>query len=102
MKTDTMFVNNLEDTIRQRGAMDKLTSDKAQVEIRGIICAYMFGTCKSEPHQRHQNPPERKYQHFKSITNHMMERTGSPASICILIVAYVCYILKYTTRLILK
>ena len=46
MKTDKQFVNTLEDTIRQRGAMDKLMTDSAQVEITGrfkyILRAYII------------------------------------------------------------
>ena len=33
MKTDKEFINTLEDQIRKRGAMDKLISDRAQVEM---------------------------------------------------------------------
>ena len=33
MKNDKEFINTLEDNIRKRGAMDKLISDRAQVEI---------------------------------------------------------------------
>ena len=33
LKTDKSFVNTLEDVIRKRGAMTKLISDRAQVEI---------------------------------------------------------------------
>ena len=33
METDSQFVNTLEDVIRHRGAMTKLVSDSAQVEI---------------------------------------------------------------------
>jgi hypothetical protein len=33
MSTDKQFVNTLEDNIRYRGAMDKLISDQAQLEI---------------------------------------------------------------------
>ena len=46
MKTDKEFVNTLEDTIRKRGAMDKLISDRAQVEIakkaHDIMRAYVI------------------------------------------------------------
>ena len=56
MKTDKQFVNILEDVIRQRGAMDKLISDRAQVEITGrvkdILRAYVIGNWCSEPHQQ--------------------------------------------------
>jgi hypothetical protein len=33
MKADKQLVNTLEDNIRNRGAMDKLISDRAKVEI---------------------------------------------------------------------
>ena len=33
IKTEKEFVNTLEDQIRKRGAMDKLISDSAKVEI---------------------------------------------------------------------
>ena len=46
-KMDKQCVNALEDTIRQRGAMDKLVSDSAQVEttchVEDIIHAYVIG-----------------------------------------------------------
>ena len=32
MKTDAKFVNTLEENIRERGAMDKLVSDRAQAK----------------------------------------------------------------------
>jgi hypothetical protein len=33
MSNDKQFINTLEDNIRYRGAMDKLISDRAQLEI---------------------------------------------------------------------
>ena len=33
MKNDKMFVNTLQDNIRQQGAMDKLIGDRAQVKV---------------------------------------------------------------------
>ena len=35
MITDKQFVNTFEDIIQKRGAMDKLISDNAQVEVSG-------------------------------------------------------------------
>ena len=65
--------------VRQRGTMNKLISDSAQIEITGrvkdALRAYVIDNWSSEPQQQHQNPTERKYQHIKSSTNHMMERT---------------------------
>ena len=56
MKSDKQFVNTLEDNIRQRGAMDKLLSDRAQVEISkkvlDILRALYIGDWQSEPHRQ--------------------------------------------------
>ena len=47
MKTDKQFVNTFEDVIRQRGPMNILISDSAQVETRGrthdTLRAYVIG-----------------------------------------------------------
>ena len=84
MKTEKQFVNTLEDNIRERGAMSRLLSDRAQVEISsrvvGILRALHIGQWQSEPHQQHQNPCERRYQTLKTMTNTLLDRSGSPAS----------------------
>ena len=65
MKTDKQFVNVLLDNIRHRGAMTKLISDRAQVEIsnkvQDILRNFMIADWQSTPHQKHQNPAERYY-----------------------------------------
>ena len=57
MKTERQFVNTLQDVIRERGAMDKLLSDRAQVEIsdrvKDILRAYHIGDWQSEPLQQY-------------------------------------------------
>jgi hypothetical protein len=57
MKTEKQFVNTLEDNIHKRGAMSRLLSDLAQVEISGrvvgILRALYIGQWQSEPHQQH-------------------------------------------------
>jgi hypothetical protein len=64
MKTDKQFVNALQDNIQHRGAMTKLISDHAQVEIskkvEDILRHYIIGDWQSEPHYQHQNPTERR------------------------------------------
>ena len=54
MKSDKQFANTLEDNIRTRGAMDKLISDRAQVEISkrvlDILRALFIDDWQSEPH----------------------------------------------------
>ena len=63
MKTDKQFVNTLENNIRQWGAMTKILSDRAQLEmsnkVKDILRALCIGNWQSEPHQQHQNPAER-------------------------------------------
>ena len=60
MKNEKQFVNTLEDNVRERGAMSRLLSDRAQVEISsrvvGVLRALHIGQWQSEPHQQHQNP----------------------------------------------
>ena len=54
MKMDKQFVNVLQDNIRRRGAMSKLISDRAQVEIsnrvRDMLKNYLIKDWQSELH----------------------------------------------------
>ena len=98
MKTDRQFINTLEDTIRSYGAMDKLVSNRAQVEIsnrvQDILRAYGIASWQSEPNQQHQNPAERHYQTVKRFTNTILNRTAAPEFAWLLCVQYVCYVLN--------
>ena len=98
MKTDHQFINTLEDTIRSYGAMDKLVSDRAQVEIsnrvQDILRAYGIASWQSEPNQQHQNPAERHYQIVKRFTNTILNCTAAPEFAWLLCVQYVCYVLN--------
>ena len=100
IKTDRQFVNTLEDNIRQRGAPNKLISDRAQVEISNkvlnILRALVIGDWQSEPHQQQQNPAERRYQTVKTTANRVMDRSGAPAYTWLLCLTYVCYLLNHT------
>ena len=101
MKTDKQFVNTLEDNIRRRGAPTKLISDSAKVEIsqkvKDILRALCISDWQSEPYQQQQNPAERRYQTIKSVTNTILDRTGSPASLWLLCLMYVCFLLNNTS-----
>jgi hypothetical protein len=59
MKFDSDFVMTLQDNIRERGAMDKLLSDRAKVEIsnkvKDILRHYVIGDWQSEPYHEHPN-----------------------------------------------
>ena len=100
MKSDKEFINTLEDNVHQRGAMSKLISDRAQVEISKKVLDYLralvIGNWQSEPYQQHQNPTECCYQQAKTMMNTIMDRTGSPAYLWLLCLMYVCFILNYT------
>ena len=100
MKTDKHYINTLENNIRTHGAMDKLISDCAQVEISkkvlDILRAYQIGAWQSEPHQQHQNPAKRRYQTIKTMTNTILDCTGSPPSVWLLCLMYVCFLLNHT------
>ena len=83
MKTNDEFVNTLEDNIRERGAMTKLISDRAQAEIsnkvQDILHTLVIKSWQSEPHQQHQNFAERRYQTIKTVVNTILDRVGAPA-----------------------
>jgi hypothetical protein len=102
MKTDREFVRTLEDQIRKRGAMDKLVSDRAQLEtskkVLDILRNYRIDDWQSEPYHEHQNFAERRYQTVKETTNKVMDRVGAPPCTWLLALVYVCFILNHTAH----
>ena len=96
MKSGKQFVNTLEDNIRRRGAMNKLSSDSAKTEISkklmDILRAYLISNWHSEPYHQNQNPAEWRYRTIKSWTNAVMNRSGAPANCWLLCMIHVCYI----------
>ena len=102
MKNDAEFVGTLKDQIRKRGAMDKLISDRAQLEtskkVLDILRSYRIDDWQSEPYHEHQNFAERRYQTLKTTTNTVMDRTGAPAYTWLLALMYVCYVLNHTAH----
>jgi hypothetical protein len=100
MKSEKQFVDTLEDNIHERGAMSRLLSDRAQVEISarvvGLLHALHIGQWQSEPHQQHQNPCKRRYQTVKTTTNTLLDRSGSPAYTWILCLMYIAVFLNLT------
>ena len=93
MKNDQEFVNALADNIRKRGAMDKLISDSARVEISkrvlDILRALVIDNWQSEPYFQHQNYAERRWQDLKKYTNWVMDITGAPEDAWLLCLEYV-------------
>ena len=100
IKTEKQFVNTLEDNICKRGAMDKLISDRAQVEISGrvqdILRHFFIDSWQSEPHYQHQNFAERHYARVKPLVNTLLNLTGAPAYCWFLALQFVCFVLNHT------
>ena len=99
MRSGKQFVNTLEDSIRRRGAMDKLISDSAKPEIshkvKDILRAYIIKDWQSELYHKNQNPAEWRYRTIKAWDNTIMNRTGARAHCWLLTLQYVCYILNH-------
>ena len=99
MQSSKQFVHTLEDKIRFRGAMSKLISDYAQVEIsnkvKDILRMYHSSSWHSEPYHQNQNPAEWCYRTIKAWTNTILNRTGAPAHCWLLCMSYTCYILNH-------
>jgi hypothetical protein len=59
MKNENQFVNSLLEVIRKRGAMNKMISDSARVEISkriiDVLRYYNIDSWQSEPYFQHQN-----------------------------------------------
>ena len=85
LQSDKQFVNVLQENIRRRGAMTKLISDRAQVEIsqkvQDILRHLIIGDWQSEPHQQHQNFAEWCYQDVKRMANQLLDWSGAPPSL---------------------
>ena len=69
MKSNRYFVNALLDVIRKRGAMDKLISDNARVEISNRVIDILRHLCidswQSESYMQWQNYAKRRWQDCK-------------------------------------
>ena len=99
LKSQKQFVNTLEDNIRFKGAMTKLTSGYAKVEIsnkvKDILRMYHSSSWNSEPYHQNQNPAEGRYCTLQSWTNTIMNRTGAPVDCWLLCMIHAPYILNH-------
>ena len=98
MKEETEMPGTLLDFILKWGAMDGLFSDNAKVQtsyaVQDILRQYNINDMQSEPEMQHQNPAERRIQEVKSMTNTLMDRSGSPKHLWFLCMLYVVMILN--------
>src|SRR5215207_8007146 len=102
MKTDKQFVHVLQDNIRRRGAMSKLISDRAQVEIsnkvQDILRNYIIQDWQSGLHHQNQNVAECHYLDAKRLANTLLDQTGAPPSLWFLALTYACMIMNLTAN----
>ena len=102
MKSNAEFVNTLEDVIRKRGAMDKLISDSARVEIsarvKEILRALIIESWQSEGWYQHQNFAEHRYQHFKRNVQFIMNLRDVPPECWLLCAEWVADVMNHTAE----
>ena len=102
MSTEAQFVNTLEDVIRKRGAMDKLISDSAKVEISERVAEILRALCvddwQSEPNYQHQNPAEHRWQHVKRNVEWYMNHRNVPGYAWLLCLSWVADVMNHTAE----
>ena len=96
IKNNDQFVNTLEDKIHHRGAMDKLITDSSMIHPLDILWSLVISDWQSKPYHKHQNPVEHRYQKVKRQGNQIMNFTGAPAYMWLLVCLYVLYVLHRT------
>ena len=93
LRNDRDFINVLSEVIRKRGAMDKLISDRSQVEIshkiKDLLRHLFIDDWQSESHYQHQNFSERRFQDVKYNTNKVLNLSGPPSNTWLLCMKYV-------------
>ena len=98
LESPKQFINSLEDNIRKCGAMDKLVSNRAQMEIgqreQDILRALFISSWQSKPHWYQQNPAEHKCQMLRRYTNTTLSCTSVPANTWLLCLRYICFLLN--------
>jgi hypothetical protein len=102
IKTGKQFVNVPLDNIKRWGAMTKLISDRAQVEIsykvQDILRNLMGSDWQSEAHQQHQNLVGKHYQDAKRLANTLLNCSGAPPSLRYLALLHACPIINHTVN----
>lgn len=102
MGTEAEFVNTLEDQIRKRGAMDKLVTDSAKVEMSNRVLDILRSMCighhKSEPNYQHQDFAEHRWRHCKGNVNHWMNFRNVPENAWFLCTEWVADVMNHTAE----
>jgi hypothetical protein len=66
--------------------------------VQHILHMYAINDMQSKPHHQHQNPAECHIQDVKKVSNHIMDRTGSPSEYWLLSLLHTTYILNRLSR----
>ena len=102
MGNEAEFVNTLEDNIRKRGAMDKLISDSARVEVsqrvQDILRALCIDDWQSEPNYQHQNFAERRWKHLKRNVHWYMNVRNVDPSLWLLCTQWCADVMNHTAE----
>jgi hypothetical protein len=102
MHNNAEFVNTLEDVIRKRGAMDKLISDSAKVEISNRVLDILRALCidnwQSEPQYQHQNYAERRWGTLKTNVEWYMNWQNVQANAWLLCTEWCANVMNMTAE----
>ena len=102
MSSTEQFVNTLEDVIRKRGAMDKLITDSARVEISKRVADILRALCiddwQSEANYQSQNFAEHRWKHIKRNVNFFMNWRNVPPNAWLLCLQWVCDVMNHTAE----
>ena len=106
MATSAEFVNTLEDVIRKRGAMDKLISDSARVEIsrrvQDILRALFIDSWQSEAYFQWQNFAEHGWKFLKHNVQFIMNWRNVMPGAWLLCMQWVADVMNHTSEKSLK
>ena len=102
MGSEKEFVNTLEDVIRKRGAMDKLITDSAQVEmsrrVKDILRSLVIDDWQSEAQYQHQNFAEHRWKHLKRNIQWYMNWRNIPSNCWLLVAQWCADVMNHTAE----
>jgi hypothetical protein len=100
MQSQLQFINSLLENIRRRGAMDKLISDRAAVEISAKVLDVLrylhIDSWQSEPYMQHQNFTENRWRDLKRMSDWVRRYRGAPNDTWLLCLQYVADVMNLT------
>ena len=102
MSTEKEFVNTFEDVIRKRGAMDKLITDSARVEIskrvQDILRALCIDDWQSEANYQHQNFAEHRWKSLKRNVQWFMNWRNVDPPAWLLCTQWIADVMNHTSE----